>query len=51
MIECVHDVNTRADGTAIIHIIGDVVQMEQPIHEIATDAELWEGGIWVAPGS
>ncbi len=51
MIQGVHNIYTGADGAAIIHVIRDVVEMEQPVHEIAADAKLGESGVGVAPGS
>lgn len=49
MVEGVHDIYTSANGTAVVHVIGDVVEMEEPVHEIATNAKLAIGGIGVAP--
>lgn len=36
------------DGTTVGHDVGEVVQMEEPVHEVAANAELRESGLGVA---
>ena len=38
------------DGAAVGHDVGEVVQMEEPVHEVAANAELRESGLGIAHG-
>jgi len=51
MIERIHDVDGGTDGAAISHVIGDVIEMEKPVHEIAANAQFVVWGVGIAHGS
>ena len=48
--QTVHDIDTDAYSAAISHVVGDIVHVEQPVHEIAADAKLRVRSLRIAPG-
>lgn len=49
--EGVHDVDTGVNSASITHIVGYVVEVEQPVHEVATYTELAVCSVGIAHGS
>ena len=48
MIQGVHDVHSGTHSATVSHVVRDVVQVEQPVHEVATYPQLRIRSIWVA---
>ena len=43
-----HNLTSDYSRVLVVHIIREVVEMEEPVHEVATHPELMEGHQWVA---
>lgn len=46
----VHDVHACRHCSPVVHAVRDVVEVEQPVHEVAADAKLGVRGVGVAHG-
>lgn len=39
-----HNLASDCDRTPVVHIVRKIIEMEEPIHEVATHPELVKGG-------
>jgi hypothetical protein len=46
-----HNLAPNCDRASVVHIVREVVDVEDPVHEVATHPEFMEGYQWVACAS
>lgn len=46
-----HNLASDCDRAPVVDIVREVVEVEEPVHEVATHSELMEGHQWIACAS
>jgi hypothetical protein len=48
MVQCIqHDVSGALSAT-LVHVVGQIIEMEEVVHEVTAHAKLLETSIWIA---
>ena len=48
--QSVHDVDTGVGCATVVHVIGNIVEVEEPVHEVAANTKLGVARVRVAHG-